>query len=98
MNIDLDSSFNQRKKKNNELRISVEELSLIKEEMKNGNDKVVIISNRMEDCIKVEDRNHARRNKEATHSISIRDLEIVNKLKEKMNESKATSKRSNKEN
>ena len=52
----------------------------------------------MEDCIKVEDWNNARRNKEGTHSILIRDLETVNELKGKINESKATSKRSNKEN
>merc|ERR1712238_34975 len=47
----IESLTESLKEKNNELRISVEELSSIKEEMRNGNDKAVIISNRMEDCI-----------------------------------------------
>jgi len=46
----------------------------------------------------VEDINKAIRNKEAAHNILLRELETVNKLKGKMNESKATSKRSNEEN
>merc|ERR1711957_30095 len=127
----IESLTESLKEKNNELRISVEELSSIKEEMRNGNDKAVIISNRMEDCIEdkkkfgqkivsleealgraeielkkekkyhateVEDINKAIRNKEAAHNILLRELETVNKLKGKMNESKATSKRSNEEN
>merc|ERR1712238_334190 len=47
----IESLTESLKEKNNELRISVEELSSIKEEMRNGNDKAVIISNRMDDCI-----------------------------------------------
>merc|ERR1711957_378799 len=47
----IESLTESLKEKNNELRISVEELSSIKEEMRNGNGKAVIISNRMEDCI-----------------------------------------------
>ena len=86
------------KGKNNELRINAEELSSIKEQMKNDNDKAVIISNHMEDYIKVEDLNNAIRNKEVAYSILARELEIVNELKGKINESKAISKRSNKEN
>ena len=86
------------KGKNNELRINAEELSSIKEQMKYDNNKAVIISNRMEDYIKLEDLNNAIRNKEVAYSILTMELEIVNELKGKINESKAISKRSNTEN